>query len=159
MREFIFLLSFNVLAWPVIHLLVSWITLRIPDASFHPESRWFRLRGFEKNGKIYETLFSVKRWKGKLPDGAPWIGSDFRKARITERTKAYFMRFQRETCRAEMAHWCTLAFAPVFLWKGNPSWAVSVHFTYAIAANLPCIVVQRYNRGALGGILARKGIE
>lgn len=38
-----------------------------------------------------------------------------------------------------------LAFVPLFfLW--NPWWADLVIVAYAIAANVPCIVAQRYNR-------------
>jgi glycosyl-4,4'-diaponeurosporenoate acyltransferase len=38
-----------------------------------------------------------------------------------------------------------------FLW--NPPWACLVMTTYALAANLPCILAQRYNRIAVNRAL------
>jgi glycosyl-4,4'-diaponeurosporenoate acyltransferase len=39
------------------------------------------------------------------------------------------------------------------LW--NPPWAVAVMFIYATVANVPCLLVQRYNRARLLDALAR----
>jgi glycosyl-4,4'-diaponeurosporenoate acyltransferase len=41
-----------------------------------------------------------------------------------------------------------------FLW--NPWWGDAVIIVYAIGANLPCILAQRYNRLRLRHLLARR---
>ena len=47
-----------------------------------------------------------------------------------------------------------LACLPLFfLW--NPPWACAVMAFYAIAANMPCIAVQRYNRLVLARFRTR----
>ena len=60
--------------------------------------------------------------------------------------------FAAETKRAELTHWLTIVPAPVFfLW--NPVWAGWVIIAYALIANLPFIITQRYNRGRIESIL------
>jgi glycosyl-4,4'-diaponeurosporenoate acyltransferase len=49
-----------------------------------------------------------------------------------------------------------LAVSPLFLlW--NPWWLGLVMIAYAVVANGPCILIQRYNRGRLVRVLARAG--
>jgi glycosyl-4,4'-diaponeurosporenoate acyltransferase len=44
---------------------------------------------------------------------------------------------------------------PIFaLW--NPAALMAAMVAYAVVANLPCLVVQRYNRGRLLRVLARR---
>jgi glycosyl-4,4'-diaponeurosporenoate acyltransferase len=96
---------------------------------------------------LYRDWMGVRRWKSRLPDGAPWLGG-FAKKRLFARDTEYLRHFVLETRRAEVAHWCMLGCLPVFfLW--NPPWACGVMSAYAVAANLPCILTQRYNRLAL----------
>lgn len=93
---------------------------------------------------IYESL-AIRRWKQHLPDGARWMGSDFRKDGSSFRERLQIERFISETCRAEFAHGVMLVFAPIpFLW--NPAWAGWVMFGFGIVLNLPCILAQRYLR-------------
>jgi glycosyl-4,4'-diaponeurosporenoate acyltransferase len=53
-----------------------------------------------------------------------------------------------ETRRAELAHWPILALGPVFF-AWNPWWLALAMVGYAVVANVPCILVQRYNRARL----------
>ena len=56
---------------------------------------------------------------------------------------------------ANSATGVALGCAPVFfLW--NPWWADLVMVAYALAANLPCILAQRYNRLRFQRLLARR---
>jgi glycosyl-4,4'-diaponeurosporenoate acyltransferase len=58
-----------------------------------------------------------------------------------------------ETYRGEWSHWLTLALTPIFfLW--NPILPDAILVFYALATNLPCIFVQRYNRVVLQRILS-----
>ena len=149
----IWIVLLNVLGWPLIHFAVSKLAFRRALSSFDPRSALFRERSFEKGGRFYESLFRVKSWKRMLPDGAALLGQGFRKKNLRSRKREYLEEFYLETCRGEWAHWVTLAAAPVFfLW--NPLWADLVMLTYALVANLPCILVQRYNRLTLARLIA-----
>jgi len=143
----------NLLGWPVIHLGVAKIILSIPLERFANNKTPYAIRRWERDGDIYREYLGIRRWKSLLPDGAPWLGG-FSKKRLASRNQQYLQVFIRETRRAEFAHWCMLLCFPVFfLW--NPPWACWVMAGYAVAANLPCIVAQRYNRLALQRLLDR----
>jgi len=134
----------NLLGWPTIHLVVAAIALRLPARYFARDSWITAPRRWERGGCLYRDRLGIRRWKSLLPDGAPWLGG-FAKKKIRSRDALYLEQFLVETRRAELAHWCMLLCLPLFfLW--NPLWACLVMTAYALAANLPCIAAQRYNR-------------
>ena len=142
--------TLNVAGWPVIQLGLAWGFTRMPVD-------WFRAPGsfgWECGGRFYESAFGIKRWKDRLPDAARWFGGGFAKGALAGTEADYLRRFIRETWRGELCHWCALAFTPLFfLW--NPWWGDAVMVIYALSANLPCILAQRYNRLRLRRVLAR----
>jgi glycosyl-4,4'-diaponeurosporenoate acyltransferase len=143
----------NILGWPVIHLVTAWITLRMPLDRFERNGFLVHSRAWERDGAFYRDRLAIHRWKSRLPDGAPWLGG-FSKGRVASRNPAYLHQFLLEAKRAEIAHWWMLFCLPVFfLW--NPLWACLVMTGYAFAANLPCILAQRYNRLVLARLLER----
>ena len=98
----------------------------------------------------------MRRWKGLLPDGAALFKKGFRKKKLNARDPGYMERFVKETCRGEAVHWAVLGCSFLFfLW--NPWWAGLIMVVYALAANLPCIVTQRYNRIRLMRVIGRTG--
>lgn len=134
----------NVLGWPLIHVSVGSLAVRLPRSLFERENWITAPRSWERGGRVYRDLLAIRRWKAKLPDGAPWLGGNT-KTQIFSNGKSSRAEFVIETRRAEIAHWAMLAFTPVFfLW--NPPWASCVMLAYAIGANFPCILAQRYNR-------------
>jgi glycosyl-4,4'-diaponeurosporenoate acyltransferase len=135
-------IALNALGLPALQLGCAWAFTRMPDGWFTPpHPRRDRSRGYEK-------ILGIKRWKDRLPDGASWFKGGFAKASLQRRDPAHLARFLRETWRGELCHWTVLAFIPLFfLW--NPWWGDLVIALYALAANLPCILVQRYNRHRL----------
>jgi glycosyl-4,4'-diaponeurosporenoate acyltransferase len=134
----------NVLGWPMIQLTLAKLFLSLP-VSFFAEDSWLtRERCLEKNGDSYRRFLVMQRWKGLLPDGASWLGGRPKK-NVASRNSSELTSFAIETRRSEIAHWCMLLCTPIFyLW--NPPWACAVLTLYGIAANLPCILVQRANR-------------
>jgi glycosyl-4,4'-diaponeurosporenoate acyltransferase len=135
----------DIAAWFVIHMGVSYIMTRRPLTSFNTSSWLFKKRNWERNGVIYEKLFRPQLWKRKLPDGASLFKEGFEKKQLKETNEEYLDAFMKETCRAELTHWIVLLFGPFFLiW--NLWWVGLVMILYAILANLPCIITQRYNR-------------
>lgn len=139
--------SANILGWPLIHLAIGYVSLRIPRRRFLHDNWLTAPRSWERNGLLYRHHLAIRRWKSLLPDAAPWLGGAA-KRHLCAHNPALLAEFVLETRRAELAHWCMLACLPIFfLW--NPLWARWVMAAYAVAANLPCILVQRYNRLSL----------
>ena len=124
---------------------VSYFMTRIPRSNFNTTLWLYQPRKWERNGKVYETLFSVKNWKKRLPDGAALFKGGFKKKHLKGTDMAYLDNFLRETCRAELTHWIVLLFGFVFLiW--NLWWVGIIMIIYAFSVNMPCIITQRYNR-------------
>jgi len=142
----------NVLGWPILQLGISAAILRLPSNLFTQDNWLTAPRWWEREGHLYRRWFAVRRWKSLLPDGAGWLGG-FSKKHVMGRDAAYFAQFLLETRRAEIGHWCMLGCLPLFFFW-NPLWARWVMVAYALAANLPCIVVQRYNRLVLSRIVS-----
>jgi glycosyl-4,4'-diaponeurosporenoate acyltransferase len=148
-----FVWAANLLGWPAIHLSVAGIFLSLPSSWFENDTWLTAPRWWECGGRLYRDRLAIRRWKALLPDGAPWLGG-FAKKEMRGHDLAYLSRFLLETRRAELAHWCMLCCLPVFfLW--NLPWACCVMTLYALVANLPCIVAQRYNRLILSRITAK----
>lgn len=64
-------------------------------------------------------------------------------------------RFQHQTLERPSAGRRALGCAPVFfLW--NRWWADLIMASYAVLANLPCILVQRYNRLRFQRVLTKQ---
>jgi len=90
-----------------------------------------------------------------LPDASRWFGGGFAKGTLAGTGPDYLRRFVCETWRGELCHWFAIGFAPAFfLW--NPWWADLIMVGYALVANLPCILAQRYNRARFQRLVARR---
>lgn len=140
----------NVTLWPVIQMTLAWGFMRMPAAWFETPDRGFHL----ETRVFYERWFGVKHWKDLLPDGASWFGGGFAKNELTATDAGHLQKFIRETRRGEICHGCAFLFVPIFfLW--NPWWGDLVIVAYAVIANLPCVIAQRYNRIRMRRVLAR----
>jgi glycosyl-4,4'-diaponeurosporenoate acyltransferase len=142
------IVALNCIGWPVIQLGLAWLFTRLPV-------EWFNPPGPRAGGLwLYERACFIRRWKDRLPDAARWFSGGFAKGELAGARPDYLRRFIQETWRGELCHWCALLFMPVFfLW--NPWWGDAVIAAYAIVANVPCILAQRYNRIRLRRLLAR----
>lgn len=141
-------------AWFVLHMLIAFGATLLPRGLFSEKQWLFRTRRWEKGGMLYERLLDVGVWKRLLPDGSRLFRGGFTKKHMRGNDPAYLLHFVQETCRAEAAHWIVIAVAPLFfLW--NPRRVGVFMIFYALAANLPCIVVQRYNRPRLKRVAER----
>ena len=145
----------NILFWLVVQLGAAAVGTRLAPKRFNPRNPGFRERSWERGGRLYERVFRVRVWKDLLPDGAAWFRGGFPKATLRQADPAYVERFIRETCRGEAVHWAVVLCGPLsLLW--NPPWAGGVMLFYGLAANLPCILIQRYNRLRLRRVRIRK---
>jgi len=149
-------IAVDIAVWLVIHVGVGMLTARMRPDSFNPESWLYRQRTWERGGKTYKSLLKVKKWKRLLPDGAAVFKGGFRKNHLGSADAAYIQRFIVETCRAEFTHWVIFLFALIFfVW--NNWWIGLIMVAYGLAANMPCIVTQRYNRIRLKRVYERCG--
>ena len=104
----------NILGWPVVHLTIGFVSVRLPAHLFARDNWLTAPRGFEDGGRIYRDWMGIRKWKSLLPDGAPRFGG-FAKKRLLARETEYLQRFMLETRRAEIAHWCMLCLPSCFL--------------------------------------------
>jgi glycosyl-4,4'-diaponeurosporenoate acyltransferase len=150
----IFVWIANIFGWPVIQIAISYASLQLPAEKFDQDNWITESRKWERGGRVYRDWFQIRKWKQMLPDGASWLGG-FPKEKLNAREPDCLAQFLIETRRAEVAHWCMMACFPIFfLW--NPPWACCVMCAYAVGANLPCILAQRYNRMAISRLVRNR---
>lgn len=143
-----------IVMWLIFQLGAAWGCLYAPDRCFDPGRFWFRIRPFEQGGQWYRRYLKVHRWKHLLPDGAALAPTrGYRKRHLAGTDRATLERFSLESCRGEMSH--VLAIAPFWIFGFIlPPHGILIMLIYALAVNLPCIVVQRYNRARIEKILS-----
>lgn len=135
-------------AWFAIHMAAALFAFKLPDRLFSQDNWFYRSHAWENSGQIWHNIFKVKNWKGRLPDGASIMGKGFVKKNLQDNDPDFLLRFALESRRAEFTHWLAMIPAVLFfLW--NPIWVGFVMIIYAVFANAPCIIAQRYNRPRL----------
>lgn len=134
------------IVWPVLQIGASIICLKLPDRFYTPDLFFYRIHRFEKEGRLYERVFRVSRWKHLLPDGGLiWNKKAFSKKKLASFSVESLDRFLIESARAELTHW--LAILPFWIFGFfTPMPVIWAMLIYALIVNMPCIIVQRYNR-------------
>jgi len=140
--------------WFLVSLLVGWRAVRWPPARLEP-GPVTHLRAWERSGATWQRLLRVRRWKDAIPEAGDLFAGGRSKRHIGGRSTADLDGYRRETVRAERVHWLILASTPLHaLWCRPPLFAGMVGF--GVLFNAPSIVIQRYNRGRLERVLARR---
>lgn len=142
-------LVLNVGGWIVIHIGVSYACSRMPDHWFEGNKTAvgkdpsYLSKMWEE--RFYEKVLRIRQWKDRVPDGGKLFKGGFLKKKLLSQDQAYYYKYRLETVRGEWAHWLSIAPAPFFFIWNTPlyGWLMVV---YALAANLPFIAIQRYNR-------------
>ena len=119
---------------------------RLNEKFFDYRRNFYKARKFENNGKFYVKYLKIKKWKDKLPQYVAKNGFSKRNINLNQvYNKEYFERFLLETCRAEWNHFmCCMYFVISFLINKFP---FSIIFSIIpLVANLPILIIQRYNR-------------
>lgn len=138
----------DILAWLFFHLAISMCMLKVPDTYYKQDQPWFKPFKWEKNGKIWDQWFGIRAWKHRLPDSSSILKDAYNKKQLKALDASSLEKFVIETKRGEQTHWLSMLPAPLFfIW--NPVWAGWVMVFYALIANLPFIMTQRYNRPRL----------
>ena len=140
--------------WAGVSLAVGLTAAYIPDARFARDGWLLRVRIWERSGRVYQDRLRIKAWKAHLPEAGQWFAGGFDKKHLRRGDPAYLEEFVVETRRAEWTHWTLVVASPLFvLW--NPWWLALAMMAYAVIANGPCIIIQRYNRCRLQRVVDR----
>jgi glycosyl-4,4'-diaponeurosporenoate acyltransferase len=144
----------DISVWALVHLGLSYLCSIIPLNKFNPENRWYRIKNFEDKGNIYAGFCKIKKWKHFVPDGAKLFKNGFPKKKLQSSSPEYLKMFMLETCRGELTHWLQILPAGIFfLW--NIWWAGIIMIVYALCVNIPCLLLQRYNRARIQKVLEK----
>ena len=145
----------DVVAWAAIHAGSGYLVHRMPAARFNEDGWLWRERAFERNGRLYVSVFRIKRWKQWLPEAGALFAGGFDKRALQSMSIDYLRTYVRETRRAELGHWLAIAPAPLFFIWNPPLIGAFMVLIYAPLVNGPCIASQRYNRIRLTRVLNR----
>ncbi|WP_153730983.1 glycosyl-4,4'-diaponeurosporenoate acyltransferase CrtO family protein [Sporosarcina obsidiansis] len=148
----IWVVILDVVAWMVLHITISVVAQQVPINWFVRNERWFKSFSWEQEGRIWQRLFRVKKWKGYIPDGTLFIRSGYNKKQLHGMNSASLTDFLLESRRAEFVHWLMILPSILFFFW-NPVWAAWLNVAYAVLFNVPLIVVQRFNRPRLERLL------
>lgn len=134
----------DIVAWTVIGVSVGYAMHRVPLHRLDHDTWLTRPRRCERIG--------IRRWKDRTPELGGLFAGGVSKRSSGGRTR--LQRYAAETRRAEYTHWIVMAAGPFFaLW--NPWFLTIAMVTYAVVANLPCLLIQRYNRARITRIAER----
>lgn len=147
--------ALDVVAWGVVHAATGYAVHRIPVERLRADGWLFRPRRVEDGGRLYTRHLRIKAWKDRVPEAGALFAGGISKRHVTADDAGGLERFVVETRRAELGHWLALLAGPLFaLW--NPRRAVAPLVAYGIAANLPFVAIQRYNRLRATRVLDRR---
>jgi glycosyl-4,4'-diaponeurosporenoate acyltransferase len=146
----------DIVAWGAFHTLTGYAAYRLDDSRLTRDGWLLRQRPFEDDGRWYRRRLRIHRWKDRLPEAGALFRDGLSKRQLPSYDYYGLQLFAGETRRAELAHWWALCCGPIFaLW--NPPLATALLIGYGIAANLPFIVIQRYNRFRIAALIGRLG--
>jgi glycosyl-4,4'-diaponeurosporenoate acyltransferase len=96
----------------------------------------------------------IRLWKRWIPDAGGALPGGVPKASLVRRDPRSLRRLVLETRRAELVHWLLLPVGLLTaLWL--PPAGVVVNLAFALVFNVPCLLLQRYNRARLRRCLSR----
>lgn len=154
MTDLLLVVAVDAGVWAAWSAAVGYAAHRLPLHRLDHDTAFTRLRRWERNGRAYERL-GIRRWKDRLPEAGAVFGGGTSKRALAGRDDNDLLRFAAETRRAELVHWQIPLVTPLFaLW--NPPALLAAMAGYAVVANAPCLVIQRYNRGRILRILDRR---
>jgi glycosyl-4,4'-diaponeurosporenoate acyltransferase len=139
-------------AWASWSFVVGLVGARLTSSAMAHDTWLTRTRRFERDAQCYEAV-GMRRWKDSLPEFGAFAGGRS-KRHLPGRDSDSLATFAGEARRAEYVHWAIIAALPAFaIWNPAPLFAAMA--AYAVAANVPCIAIQRYNRARIGRIERR----
>lgn len=131
------------------HIVVSYAVNRLSYRTL--SSFRLHMAPSRRETRFYEKVLHIKAWKDYIPSMGPFDKKDMKGD-----DAAYISMFILETVRAEVAHvLCIFVTLLLLLYHKQPYCAFIPAFYLAI--NIPCILIQRYNRPRLERVLKIHG--
>ncbi|MEB3168033.1 MAG: hypothetical protein ACKN89_08470 [Cyanobium sp.] len=133
--------------WLLASLVVGALANRLP-------TRWLEVAPERLPVQLQATAPpGIRRWKRWIPDAGAALPGGIAKASLVSRDPCCLQRLVIETRRAELVHWALWAAGLLTpLWLPLP--AVAGNLLFATGFNLPCLLLQRFNRRRLLRCLA-----
>ncbi len=144
--------------WLAAALLVGLLANQVPPRWLATAERWLspRIPPRHPGCPVVSGAPGIRTWKHWIPDAGGALPGGVRKATLVRRDPVALRRLVVETRRAELVHWVLWpAGLLTVLWL--PPAGVLVNLVFATVFNLPCVLLQRFNRGRLRRCLARMG--
>ncbi|QVV68663.1 hypothetical protein [Synechococcus sp. LA31] len=133
-------------------LLVGALANQLPLAWLSPACGAGSAAALAPRLAAYQRYLQIRRWKRWIPDAGNALPGGITKASLARRDHQALLRLVAETRRAELVHW---ALWPLWLltvlWLPAPG--VVLNLLFATVFNLPCLLLQRYNRLRLQQLL------
>lgn len=149
------ILGLCVVGWAAWSIMMGYLGHRLPLKFFEKETWLTRPLRWGEDPRGYERVLRIKAWKHRLPEAGNFFPGGFSKDSIGGGDRAVMTRFLAETRRAEYVHLAIWPFWLVtLLWA--PGWGVLLNLVVGTALNLPCLLVQRYNRMRLQRAIAKR---
>ena len=137
---------YNIIFVTVWHYL-SFRIVVLPDSlTFYREDTKNDFFTLLKKEKFYERILKIKKWKDKIPQFV--VKGGFSKNKIQNLNLGYLKKFIAETYRAEIDHLlCCFSVPFLFFFNSLKNLKLSCIISgLVIIGNLPCVLIQRYNR-------------
>lgn len=144
-KKFLLNLILNLLTFFLLSVIVTILSLIVPDYVFTKKSWILKERKWEQKGEFYQKYFKVRLWKNHLPELGDFIRGIFPKKKIMEFSDEYLRKYLFESRKSELTHWCIILSSLLFILWNEPHEALLM-FIIAAVINLPYIIIQRYNR-------------
>ena len=148
-------IAVDVLAWGAFHSATGYVAYRLDERRLSRDGWLLRPRRFETTGGWYRRRLLIHRWKDRVPEAGALFRGGVSKRHLPASDIPGLLLFVRETRRAELAHWWAMSCGPLFI-AWNPPLAAGLLVGYGVLANLPFIVIQRYNRFRIQALLERR---
>lgn len=131
----------------IVVILWHYISLKLvisqENSFFYREEDNFDESLFLKRERFYENIFKIKYWKDKIPEFV--LKNGFSKKKIEIFDLNYLKKFIAETYRAEINHFSGCLVIPFLFFSKYKMHSIIVSILI-ILGNVPCILIQRYNR-------------
>ncbi|MCI2774320.1 glycosyl-4,4'-diaponeurosporenoate acyltransferase [Staphylococcus petrasii] len=138
---------FHSIYWFTTQMVLASVGTKLPHTFFTKYSQLFKSFSWEKEGKIWNDLFKINKWKHYIPEGSQLNQNIYNKKQLTSFNLNDLHTMIIEMRRAEFVHW--LSMLPVLAFLKVPTYIKIINVSYVILANLPIIITQRYNRPRL----------
>ncbi len=133
----------NIFLGCIWHLITFIVCVSVHPSFFSADKKMYRPHQWEREGKFYQDVLKINKWKDALPQH---IGKDgFSKDHLDDISVPYLDEFIMETCRAEWNHTMNCLYSIVLFIMNNLDVALILTAVLFIL-NLPFAVIQRYNR-------------